>query len=138
MAFDNLYVSFENLDKMIQYQPKFSLYKDIVFSVLPSAPTRPLAECTPDQIDQALELQAEIPANMQFLSYKRELRNSLNFVTESETKYGTLPTRLRLKAITLRRYFEQELLSIDNSLQSEWERQRWVSLEASTHYVDMS
>lgn len=123
----------QRLKHMMEASPKFD-FKSIRFSRLP----------TFQQADQRTNpedfwnLQSDIPANVQLLAHQSWMLESQKFVSDMLDQYGRYSTSLRLSSTSLKRLISGELESLEQSLRAEWERQRWVAVEAPTTYVDMS
>ena len=121
----------QRLKHVMESTPKFD-FKSIRFSRLP---TSALQHADPDDF---WNLQSDIPANVQLLAHQSWMLDSLKFVSDMADQYGRYSTSLRLSTTILKRLISEELDSLERSLRAEWDRQRWVAVEASTTYVDMS
>jgi hypothetical protein len=121
----------QRLKQVMEASPQFD-FKSIRFSRLPTSPHQ---RTNPEDF---WNLQSDIPANVQLLAHQSWMLESQKFVSEMVDQYGRYSTSLRLSSTILKRLISEELESLEQSLRAEWERQRWVAVEAPTTYVDMS
>ena len=123
----------QRLKHVMEASPKFD-FKSVRFSRLP---TSSHADQRTDPED-FWNLESGIAANVQLLTHQSWMLESQKFVSDMVDQYGRYSTSLRLSSTILKRLISEELESLEQSLRAEWERQRWVAVEAPATYVDMS
>lgn len=137
LAIANTLATIGNLEVTVKTTSRFDKYRDIVFSRGPDARSPPLdANCDGDT-DHIWTLKEGVSANSEILAHEHWLFDSLDFVVDAAKTYGIYSTKLRLSCTVLQKHFLHEISVFERDLRSEWERQRWIAIEAAAIHFNM-